>query len=69
MLKPISNLSILRNNRKPKDFYDNYIKNRFAGDVLRKSKQIHSFDEYGQMIPCSKNKTIIKKVLLSVFDT
>ena len=45
------------------------IKHRFTGDVLRKSKQIHSFDEYGRMIPCSKNKTIIKKVLLSVFDT
>ena len=45
------------------------IKNRFSLEVLRKSKQIHSFDEYGRMIPCSKNKTIIKKVLLSVFDT
>ena len=45
------------------------IKNRFTEDVLRKSKQIHSFDEYGRMLPYSKNKTIIKKVLLSVFDT
>ena len=45
------------------------IKNRFTEDVLRKSKQIHSFDEYGRMIPCSKNKTIIKQILLSVFDT
>ena len=45
------------------------IKNRFTLEVLRKSKQIHSFDEYGRMIPCSKNKTIIKQVLLSVFDT
>ena len=45
------------------------IKNRFTLDVLRKSKKIHSFDEYGRMMPCSKNKTIIKQVLLSVFDT
>ena len=45
------------------------IKNRFTEDVLRKSKQIHSFDEYGRMLSCSKNKTIIKQVLLSVFDT
>ena len=45
------------------------IKNRYTLDVLRESKKIHSFDEYGRMIPCSKNKTIIKKVLLSVFDT
>ena len=45
------------------------IKNRFTVKVLRESKQIHSFDEYGRMLSCSKNKTIIKKVLLSVFDT
>ena len=45
------------------------IKNRFTVKVLRESKRIHSFDEYGRMIPYSKNKTIIKKVLLSVFDT
>ena len=44
------------------------VKNRFILDVLRKSR-IHSFDEYGRMLSCSKNKTIIKKVLLSVFDT
>ena len=45
------------------------IKNRFTVNVLRESKKIHSFDEYGRMIPYSKNKTIIKQVLLSVFDT
>ena len=45
------------------------IKNRYSLDVLKKSKKIHSFDEYGRMIPCSKNKTVIKQVLLSVFDT
>ena len=45
------------------------IKNRFTLEVLRKSKKIHSFDEYGRMLPYSKNKTTIKKVLLSVFDT
>ena len=45
------------------------IKNRFTVKVLRENKKIHSFDEYSRMIPYSKNKTIIKKVLLSVFDT
>ena len=45
------------------------IKNRFTVNVLRESKKIHSFDEYGRMLSRSKNKTIIKKVLLSVFDT
>ena len=45
------------------------IKNRFTEDVLRKSKKIHSFDEYGRMLSCSKNKYLIKDILLSVFDT
>ena len=45
------------------------IKNRFAVNVLRESKKIHSFDEYGRMIPYSKNKYLIKDILLSVFDT
>ena len=45
------------------------IKNRYTLEVLRKSKQIHSFDEYGRMLSCSKNKYLIKDILLSVFDT
>lgn len=45
------------------------IKNRYSLEVLRNCKKIHSFDEYGRMISRSKNKTIIKKVLLNVFDT
>ena len=45
------------------------IKNRFTEDVLRKSTQLHSFDEYGRMLSCSKNKYLIKDILLSVFDT
>ena len=45
------------------------IKNRYSLEVLRKSKQIHSFDEYGRMISCSKNKYLIKDILLSVFNT
>ena len=50
MLKPISNLSILKNNRKPKDFYDNYSmsskRKRLAHSMESSIEQLENIEEY-----------------------
>ena len=50
MLKPISNLSILKNNRKPKNFYDNYSmsskRKTLAQSMESSIEQLENIEEY-----------------------
>lgn len=53
MLKPISNLSILRNNRKPKDFYDDYSmsskRKTLAQSMESSIEQLENIEEYFEL--------------------
>lgn len=53
MLKPISNLSILKNNRKPKDFYDDYSmsskRKTLAQSMESSIEQLENIDEYFEL--------------------